>query len=108
MSIQAPDLTAGYGDLADLLAAIERFDTDYPIRQALVLTALAQAYACGLKAGVRIDPAEPEWPVAYVELPSGQVSWHMPQHDRPFDGHSTEEKYRRCAEFIAQHYREEV
>jgi hypothetical protein len=31
---------------------------------------------------------EPEWPVLYIELPgAGQVSWHMPQHSKAWDGH---------------------
>lgn len=57
------------------------------------------------------DPAEPDWPVIYVETPSGQLSWHLSKDDLPlfphvqvveaydararWDGHTTEEKYRR-------------
>lgn len=57
------------------------------------------------------DPQEPDWPVLTLELPSGQASWHIApddvelfSHVRPttdadqaWDGHSTEEKYRRVA-----------
>lgn len=82
-------------DLKDTLEAIEENDTDYDKRERLVYEALLWARAAGLEAGFRFDPNEPEWPVAYVELPTGQVSWHMPQHSKPYDGHTTEEKHER-------------
>jgi uncharacterized protein (DUF433 family) len=60
------------------------------------------------------DPAAPEWPVVYVHTPKGQCSWHLSQDDLDlfghvpqvpaddararWNGHSTEEKYRRLAE----------
>jgi hypothetical protein len=59
------------------------------------------------------DPAEPEWPVVYVNTPQGQCSWHLSPEDvdlfghveqvaaddprARWDGHSTVEKYRRLA-----------
>ncbi len=85
--------------VAELLVAIEAAEGDYPVRNALVYQLLAAATEAGMHAGVRIDPAEPEWPVIFVELPTGQVTWHVPQHSLPWDGHDTPEKYRRCAAF---------
>lgn len=57
------------------------------------------------------DPAEPDWPVIYIETPQGQLSWHLAADDLPlfphvpvagpgdampeWDGHDTPEKYRR-------------
>lgn len=73
---------------------------DYDLREKLVLAALFEAKTLGYQCGYRIDPNEPEWPVAYIELPTGQVSWHMPQHPVPYDGHSTEEKYERILRWI--------
>lgn len=89
-------------DLADFLVLIERYDQakEYDNRYLAVCGALVAACACGFRAGVRVDPAEPEWPVIYIELPTGQVSWHLPQHPVAWDGHDTEEKYRRCRAFI--------
>lgn len=87
--------------LAYVLTRIVEHDTDYPYRNRLVLRALALAAENGYQAGIRIDPAEPEWPVAYIELPTGQVSWHLPQHTVPFDGHTTAEKHQRIARFAA-------
>lgn len=86
--------------LAWTLAQIERNDTNYVIRYGLVWQALALAVESGIGAGVRIDPAEPEWPVVYIDLPSGQVSWHMPQFADAWDGHDTAEKYRRVRAFV--------
>jgi hypothetical protein len=82
------------------LLSIEQNDTEYAARYPLVLEAMFWAVECGMAVGIRIDPAEPEWPVVYIELPTGQVSWHMPQHPVPYDGHTTEEKYRRIQEYV--------
>lgn len=86
-------------ELAGVLALIEQGDTDYDRRYPKVLDAASLAAACGYRAGIRIDPLEPEWPVIYLELPTGQVSWHMAEHATPWDGHDTDEKYRRCRAF---------
>lgn len=74
----------------------------YRTRNRLVIGAVYAAQAAGQQAGFRIDPQEPEWPVAFIELPTGQVSWHLPQHEVAWDGHSAEEKYARIAAFLAE------
>jgi len=73
---------------------------DYAARYRFILHAMHLAERRGFETGVRIDPEEPEWPVVYIELPTGQVSWHMPQHARPWDGHTTEQKYSRIQDFL--------
>lgn len=88
--------------LAALLSLIETHDTDYPTRYGYVLEAVALASRLGYPAGFAIDEKEPEWPVAYITLPTGQVSWHLPKFADPWDGHSTEEKYLRCRAFVSQ------
>lgn len=90
------------GRLAMLLRAIEANDEKYIPRYGLVLDAVAMAHHLGLPAGFRIDPSEPEWPVAFIDLPTGQVSWHLPQHPTAWDGHSTPEKYRRIDQWIKE------
>lgn len=87
-------------NLRQVLAEIAAHDTQYAERYVLVFRAIPLALAAGYRAGVRIDDAEPGWPVAYIELPTGQVSWHMPEHEHPFDGHSTDEKYQRVRAFV--------
>jgi len=84
------------------LRLIEENDTNYELREAFVHEAMWLARACGLQTGYRIDPSEPEWTVAMIELPTGQVSWHMPQHPVAYDGHTTEEKYRRIREWTEE------
>lgn len=94
--------------LAQLLLAIEQHDTDYHVRYGLVLQALAEAHRLGLEAGFGYDnQADPSFDgfriVAYIELTGGaQCSWHLPEHPRPWDGHSTEEKYRRIREYAEE------
>lgn len=83
------------------LAAIEPDDTNYEVRYVLVLEAMAAAASAGLPVGISLDPAEPGWPVFYIELPTGQVSWHMPAHTTAYDGHSTAEKYQRINAYVA-------
>lgn len=89
-----------------MLTAIK--DADYDARYGLVLKALTLANMCGYEAGIRIDPKEPEWPMAFIGLPTGQVSWHLPQYKTPYDGHATEEKYSRIAEFAKWAEREDA
>lgn len=80
----------------ELIRDIDQLEPiDYDERAKLIYQAMAMATRQGHEVGFRLDPSEPEWPVAYIELPTGQVSWHMPQFHKPYDGHTTEEKYRR-------------
>lgn len=58
------------------------------------------------------DPECPDWPVVYIDLPTGQASWHIHpddwwifanaqrRHDAQWDGHSTDEKYQRVRNLI--------
>lgn len=87
--------------LATLLGAIEKTDQAgaYDIRNKLIFSAFAMASAIGLEVGIRHDPEEPEWPLIFIELPTGQVSWHVPQHINAWDNHSTEEKYIRVHDY---------
>ncbi len=87
--------------LKALLQEIHEADDDeqYKTRNDLVFRAVDYARGIGYPAGVRIDPLEPEWPVLFIELPTGQISWHVSQHVNEWDGHSTGEKYRRIAAF---------
>ncbi len=85
-------------ELAHVLLAIK--EADASTRYGLILKALALANMCGYQAGIQVDAREPQWPLAVIELPNGQVSFALPQHVRAFDGHTTEDKYRRIAEFM--------
>lgn len=82
------------------LVNIERFDANHDRRYGMILRAVAKAHTLGLQAGFRFDPKEPEWPVAFIELPTGQVSWHIAPHPVAWDGHTTEQKHQRIREWF--------
>lgn len=84
----------------DGLAAETGNEVHYDNRTMLMYEAMALAKRCGLSAGVRIDPEEPEWPVAFIELPTGQISYHLEQHKSAWDNHTTDEKNLRILEWI--------
>ena len=74
---------------------------------AMALAKLAQAQ--GMKVGLRVDHKEPDWPVLMVDLPTGQVSWHLPKDEvvgqfpeyiQEWDGHDLETKRQRMEAFI--------
>jgi len=65
------------------------------------------------------NPWDPEWRnVIMIDLPTGQVSWHVHDSDmdmfkhlpkfqgRKWDGYSTEEKYRRVDAMLPKHIEE--
>jgi hypothetical protein len=104
----ATEVVNGQHRLAALLAMIALVDQAEPVnyerRNLFVLEALLVARASGLAAGVRLDPAHPAWPVVFIELPDGQVSWHLPEHATPWDGHTNAQKYVRIATFVGRAY----
>jgi hypothetical protein len=87
-------------------------DNAYFERNKCVTLIAKMALALGFKAGIaQHDPDDKDWEddwrtVIYIDLPSGQVSWHfhdshihlldgLPIYDGSWDGHSTEIKYER-------------
>ena len=99
-----PRRLTGLGITLGLIKEADGRVKDYQLRYKLVMMAVAQACEAGYRAGFRYDPnpPEPRYPlVAYIELGSvGQVSWHMPEHEEDFDGHTVAEKYERIAEWL--------
>ena len=93
-------------------SVMESRDSVYKERDMCVALIARMAVALGYKAGLGLHPSDDdtwddEWRnIVYVDLPSGQISWHihedelehfqsLGQYDGDWDGHSTEEKYRR-------------
>lgn len=74
-----------------------------------LVTLLAKLYP----AHVYADPAEPDWPVVCVHMPTGTASWHFPKAamtsylatlkvtESDWDGHTTAQKYERLAQMTA-------
>lgn len=98
-----PEKTAAAGGgalLAKVLMRAVLNDTNYKERYGDVLRALAVAHDLGYRAGIKIDPKEPAWPVVYIDLPDdGQLSWHMPEYAGEWDGHTTAEKFARIVAY---------
>ncbi len=77
----------------------------YARRNDLVLHAVSLARKSGYKAGFMLHtPMEditsgrwgPEWCiVACIELPTGQITWHMDSRGLVYDGHSDSTKWTR-------------
>lgn len=71
-----------------------------------IAAGLARLFRSWVGTPVPVDEHGNEWPVLYIELPTGQVSWHfsaadaallegIPRSDEAWDGHTTDEKYTR-------------
>lgn len=85
-------------------------DDAYFDRNQAVMALAKLAMQQGYKTGICIDPSEPDWPVLMIDLPSGQVGWHLPkseligtwpEYDQAWDGHNLNEKRQRMASFLA-------
>ena len=92
---------------AALAAMDARKDAAY-LERNQVVAALATVFPAGV-ARTAIPGWSEDWHgVVYIDLPTGQVSWHyhdsqahlfahLPPYAGTWDGHDTEEKYRRLA-----------
>lgn len=101
-----------YGALKTLSPHEMAMNAVYKERNQCVALVARMAIALGCKAGLgKHDPSDtswdPEWlNIVFIDLPTGQVSWHfhdrelplfegLPAYEKPWDGHSTPEKYER-------------
>ncbi len=73
---------------------------EYAVRNAEIWRALNYATRLGYPCGVAPTQNDTEWPVAYIDLPTGQISWHMPPYDTPWDQHDGDEKRRRIHAYL--------
>ncbi|WMT49366.1 MAG: hypothetical protein RE472_09950 [Thermoplasmatales archaeon] len=81
-------------------------DEAYLDRNLCVQVIARMARQLGYNAGIRENI---DWPILYIDLPTGQVSWHVPKEDvvrkfpvyiKEWDGHDVEIKRMRLIEFI--------
>lgn len=92
--------------LAQLLTVIDAIDPSYgsgdpatyPHRNRLVFAALGVALAAGMPGGVAFE-GDLGWMLVYIELPTGQVSWHVPVYPGVWDGHDRTVKRERIDAF---------
>lgn len=78
----------------------------YEDRNLLAILAASLLADDGCNVGWGVDDNEPDWPVLYIDLPTGQISYHIPRElyerlpNRPeysgaWDGHTDDEKRER-------------
>lgn len=96
----------------------EQKDDAYRVHGQVVALLARMAYHHGWPVGLARHPAEDtawdaDWrTIVFIDLPTGQASWHLhdsevvlfgglPEYPRPWDGHSTPEKYRRVNSAMA-------
>jgi len=81
----------------------------YADRNRVVQLAATLADRLGYRVGVRIDRDEPEWPVLMIDLPTGQISWHLSPgdaypvwdlYDAEWDGHTDADKAERIRRYV--------
>lgn len=84
-------------------------DALYSVRNAAVVVAARAAVGAGLKVWWSPDQdGDDEWFIQFIELPAGQISWHLPADlervgqagGDPWDGHSVEEKVNRVISYV--------
>lgn len=88
-------------ELAQVLEQIKRDDIDDEIRYVLVWQALSLALATGYDANARLDSDALNRPMVCINLPTGQVSWHIPRNPIRWGRLDTDEKHRFVQEFVA-------
>ena len=85
-------------------------DDAYYDRNQTVQALAKLAQQLGMKVGLHQDPDLPGWPVLMIDLPTGQVGYHLPEnevvgewpvYEKNWDGHSLAEKRERVARFLA-------
>lgn len=101
---------AGKDDLRSHAEMRTRKNNAYTERNRCVALMAHTALALGVDAGrsrTNIPGWDEKWHgIVYIDLPTGQVSWHfhddhaplfasLPEYDGTWDGHDIEEKYRR-------------
>lgn len=87
----------------------------YRERNIAVALAARLALELGYSVAIHTSDDDPEWPVVFIDLPTGQVSWHIPYDEvleyfpplaemvvNPWDGHSTDEKHLRVMRFASR------
>ena len=79
-------------------------------RNQAVMAMARMALQLGYRVGLKKDPKEPDWPVLMIDLPTGQVGYHLPieevvgawpEYGDEWDGHSLAKKRERIERFLS-------
>jgi hypothetical protein len=92
-------------NLATLLAGVVREGDkgDYGARNQMIYAALACAALDGADCGVRFNQDDHEWPIVYIVLPTGQVSWTVQQFLPPASPHTIDENNAAIQKFVERY-----
>ncbi len=83
------------------------YDERNRVVAAMAKMGVALGWTCGIGRHAAHEEWDPEWlNIVYIETPAGQASWHihdrdlplfagLPRYEKPWDGHTTDEKYKR-------------
>lgn len=93
---------------------MSEMDSIYTERNRCVAFMTRFALANGWEAGIK-EGDDPEWPIVVIDLPTGQVSWHIPKgelhlfdgvppYTKKWDGHASVEKYTRLEAMGAEQF----
>src|SRR5271157_237779 len=98
--------------------SLNQINKVYTERNAVVGMALTMAKKLGYHVGIKVE--DPDWPIIFINLPTGQVSWHIAKEDligyfpdsieeyaEKYDGHTTVEKYGRLVGYAQGEYPKE-
>lgn len=103
LDLTSEELLEARQDIADALIAAWEAEQDgnYAKRLAATLAAAAMAAVNGYDVGFSVDEKEPAFPcVIHIDLPYfGQVTFHLPQPQQPWDGHTTKMKWQRVVAY---------
>ena len=103
-----PDFASPWREAAACIKALKQV-RDHAYRERNTLVAfLSHIYPAGLKATAIAGWDEMWHGCVYIDLPTGQASWHyhdsearlfahLPTYEKEWDGHSNEDKYERLA-----------
>lgn len=92
---------------------MEEREEFYDIRNELIYEAVYEARKLGFQSGFSVhtpftEVFEKGWDyrfgvVAYIELPTKQISYHIKSPDIQYDGHDKKEKHKRIKKFSKSH-----
>jgi hypothetical protein len=88
-----------------------KFNSLYEERNRIVALVVFLARRQGYKTGCKKDPEDPEYPIVFIDLPCGQVSWRVHGSDlryfpslgpypKEWDKHTSREKYDRILRMV--------
>ena len=92
------------------LSMFTNFIAAYQERNRVVQALAKMAMELGYKVGIKEDPEDYCYVILYIDLPTGQVSWHIdtndlvtefPTYEGQWDSHDTNEKYARLEKYTS-------